>query len=255
MFGTKYALQNLYIYFSSIFCKNDDEIEPKDVYNLMLLFDVLFYVFLLIGLKLNDNLNIRLCILISLFIQIISFGMLFYFYQKYYIVLASIGLLNIGNGLINLSTIRNCLKYFPENYGTINGFLLSATGICSSSLTILGEFYFINPERRELYKDEKYRKIFEKEDYLYDFRFFLFIIGSVIVVCGIIGFLFNFNYKEELINVDKLIVNEIDECDSKSNNKRSSLVKKNTQKIRINNVICSCQNIRLIFFSFFGLSK
>ena len=252
MFGTKYALQNLYIYFASIFYKNDNDIPKNDVYYLMLFSDVLFYLFLLIGLKLNNNLNIRLCILISLIIQFISFGTLFFFYKEFYIFLGSIALLNIGNGLINLSTIRNCWKFFPKKYGIINGFLLSATGICSSLLTILGEFYFINPERKEIYKGEEYKNFFENEDYLKDFQFFLFIIGCVLVVCGIIGFIFNFQYKEESINIDNLIDNEIiDENDSKLEKKR----KKTIQLRSIKDALCSCQNIRLIFFCFFGLRK
>ena len=258
MFGTKYALQNLYIYFSFIFNKSQKDIflDEKDVYYLMLLLDILFYLLLLIGLKLNDHLNIRLCILISLIIQFTAFGMLFFFYKKYYIVLTSIGLLNLGNGLINLSTIRNCWKYFPKNCGTINGFLLSATGICSSLLTLLGELYFINPERKEI---DKNKEFFENEDDLNNFQFFLFIIGCVLAVCGIIGLMFNFHYKEECNNTDDIIDNETgDDNDSISDyilNKRGSLHKKKTIKISINNALCSGQNIRLIFFCFFGLRK
>ena len=258
MFGAKYAIQNLYIYFSSIFIRKEKDIflDEKDVYYLMLLLDILFYLFLLIGLKLNDHLNIRFCILISLFIQFVAFVMIFFFYQKYYMVLTSIGLFNIGNGLINLSTIRNCWNYFPKNYGTINGFLLFATGVCSSLLTLLGELYIINPERQDI---DKHKEFFENEDNLNNFQFFLFIIGCVLAVCGIIGLMLNFHYKEERVNVDEIIDNETgDDNDSISDytlNKRGSLHKKKTIKISINNALCSGQNIRLIIFCFFGLCK
>ena len=253
MLGTKYALHNLYKYFSFILKKNDFDNNEKDIYYLILLFDILFYIFLLVGLKLNDHLNIRLCIFISLIIQFIAFGLIIFFYQEYYIVFTSIGLLNIGNGLINLSTIRNCWKYFPKNYGTINGFLLSATSICSSMIIFLGEFYFINPERKEINED-----FFKNKENLENFQLFLYIIGGVLAVCGIIGLMFNFQYKDESINVDELIDNETgDDNDSISDytlNKRGSLHKK-TIKISINKALCSCQNIRIIFFCFFGLRK
>jgi hypothetical protein len=257
MFGVKYALQNLNIYFSSIFYKNNYNISPRDIYYLTLFIDSLFYFFLIIGVKLGNNISIHLYIFISLFIQYISFGILYYFYEYFYIFLISIGLLNIGNALINLTIIKNCWQYFPKSFGFINGFLLSGTGLCSSLLTYLGEYIYINPEQKKINTNEELKNFFENED---NFKFFLLISGGILVICGIVGFIFNCEFKEEH-SKDELLdsdCGEEEENDSLSNfnlNKRGSLTKKKKVKITINNALCSCQNIRLLFIGFFGLCK
>lgn len=221
----------------------------------MLFIDVLYYLFLLIGLKLDNFINIRLSILISLIIQYLSFALLYFFFKKPFISIMSMGLFHIGNAMSSLISIKNCWKYYKNKLGFINGFILSGAGFSSSILTILGEYFIINPKHKKIYENENYKTSNFEEN----FRLFLFIIAVIIISCGFVSFSFSCQYKEEEFNVDELT--ESDSCaesqDSISDyalSKRVSKQKKNS-KHGLYNALYSGQNIKLICIGFFGLGK
>ena len=252
MFGTKNALINLNNYFSSSFNCNDYNIPPIDTYNLMLFLDILFYLFLTVGTKIGNLMSTRICILISLLIQYSSFTMIIFFNTNPYITLFSLGVFNIGNAISFLTYMKNCWKYYPLKYGSINGIILSGAGISSSILTFLGEI-IINPEKNK--NDDCSENVKNIES-------FLEIVACILLVCGLFGFLFSFQYKEELPPDDKALCrSENGEEDSQeitsdyNISKRTTLFEDKKIKSQLYKSIFSLQNLKLIFIAFIGLRK
>ena len=224
-----------------------------------------------VGEKLGNIINFHICILISIIIQYSAFAILFFFYEKYYIVFISIGLFNIGNAICILTTIKNCWKYFPKSYGFINGFILSGAGLCSSLLTFLGEYIFFNPDKKEIYEEESYKKFLDNYDNFKDnLQLFFYIIIGILVISGIFGLLFNCGYKGDISNIDLLIKKEnVDENENENENENESdfgsfsdynfnnrgSLKIQSKRININNALCSCHNLKLICFGALGLCK
>ena len=264
MLGVKYAFSNLNIYFSSIFYKHDNNksIPPRDNFYLMTLLDVLYYLFLLIGLKLGNNVGPSLCILISLIIQYLSFVLFAFYFENPYNVLLLLGIFNIGNSLSTLTIIKNALKYFPQKIGTINGIILSWSGFSSFILTYLCKFILIKSDIKEIYKKDYYKKNDIDKN---KFMVFIYIIGGILVACGLLSFLFSIEYREEKIirKPSKLNDSESDddsedeeEVISDYNFSRKQSVKTFPNfKIGIYYKIFSCKNLKLICLGFFGLCK
>lgn len=221
----------------------------------MLFADVLFYLFLLIGLKLGNIINIRLFIFISLIIQYLSFALLIFFFKNPWLSIISMGLFNAGNAISNLTIIKNCWKYFKNNYGIVNGIILSGSGFSSSLIMILGE-WIINGDKQKIYENGNFIKI-NIEDKL---RIFLFIIAGIIIISGIFSFSFSYDYKDENEIVDESSENESSEYSQEvisdySLSKRASFYKRKYSKHEVYNSLFSIQNLKLLYFAFFGLGK
>ena len=260
MLGTKYAMTNLNIYFSSEFSYNSSIIiPPRDTYYLMSLLDILYFSFLTIGIKLGNITGPRLCILISLIIQYFSFVLISFFTKNPYVVLISIGLFSVGNSISSLTSIKNCWKFFQDKFGIVLGFILSGSGISSSIFTFLGEFFIFKDfrEKDDIYKNEHYSKI-EVEDKL---KILIYIIAGVLIVFGILSFIISSEYKEEIFDADTLTDSQSGEEGSQDNisdydvSKRESVKKKKFLKTELYNSIFSCQNLKLICIGFLGFCK
>ena len=260
MLGTKYAMTNLNIYFSSEFSYNSSIIiPPRDTYYLMSLLDILYFAFLTIGIKLGNITGPRLCILISLIIQYFSFVLISFFTKNPYVVLISIGLFSVGNSISSLTSIKNCWKFFQDKFGIVLGFILSGSGISSSIFTFLGEFFIFKDfrEKDDIYKNEHYSKI-EVEDKL---KILIYIIAGVLIVFGILSFIISSEYKEEIFDADTLTDSQSGEEGSQDNisdydvSKRESVKKKKFLKTELYNSIFSCHNLKLLCIGFLGFCK
>ena len=258
MLGSKYTWINLNNYFSSYLSHKDnkDYFNPNDIYYLMSFFDVLYYLFIFVGVKLEDLIGLRFSILLSILMQYLSIILIIIFTYDPYFILFSIGLFNMGSGLSNLPSIKNSWKYFPNRQGLILGIILSGSGLSSSILTYLSEFIIINPEREEIKKG-----VFQ-DDINKNFKFYLYICGIFIFLCGIISFFLSFEYKEEVIDIDILTdSNTGDEQSSQeaiSNynlSKRPSLYSTINFKNDLHSALISSQNLKLVFIGVSGLCK
>lgn len=244
------------IYFSSSFYNNDYKILPIDTYYLMLFLDILFYLFLTIGIKIGNLMSTRICILISLLIQYSAFTIIIFFNTNPYITLFSFGMFNLGNAISFLTYLKNCWKYYPTKYGSINGIILSGAGISSSILTFLGEFIIINPKRKEIFKSDN---SLEKVD---NIKLFLVIVAGILIICGLLSFIFSFEYKEELPpDIEVLTESENGEEDSQeitsdyNFSKRPTLFEHKKIKSKLYKSIFSLQHLKLIYIAFIGLRK
>ena len=47
-------------------------------------------------------------------------------FKKYYLVLLAMRIFGLGGGIANLSVIKNCQKYFPENIELVNRIIIGA---------------------------------------------------------------------------------------------------------------------------------
>ena len=257
MLGTKYAFSNLNIYFSSIFYKhnNKKDIHPRDTFYLMTILDILFYLFLTIGLKLSNSIGPRLCILVSLIIQYLSFALFSFYYENPYNALFLLGIFNIGNSLSSLTTIRNTWKYFPSYIGTINGIIISGSGISSFILTYICEFIIVKSNINEIYEKDYYKKNLNISD---NFMIFIYVIGCVLFACGILSFLFCIEYREEIVLKTRLNESESDgeeDISDYDSSRKESLDNSRKINAELYNGLFSCKNLQLIFLGFIGLCK
>ena len=259
MLGTKYAMTNLSIYFSSEFSyKSTNIIPPRDTYYLMSLLNILYFSFLTIGIKLGNITGPRLCILISLIIQYFSFVLISFFTKNPYVVLISIGLFNVGNSISSLTSIKNCWKFFQDRFGIVLGFILSGSGISSSIFTFLGEFFIFKKfKENDIYKNENYKE----NEVEHELKILIYIIAGVLIVFGILSFIISSEYKEEIFDADTLTDSQSGEEGSQDNisdydvSKRESVKKKKLIKTELYNSIFSCQNLKLLCIGFFGFCK
>lgn len=258
MLGTKYSWINLNNYFSSILSQNDSKghFNPNDIYYLMSFFDALYYLFIFVGDKLENMISFRFSIISSILMQYLSIVLIIIFTNNPYFILFSIGLFNMGNGLSHLPSVRNCWKFFPNRQGLLLGIFLSGSGISSSALTYISEFIIINPER----KDSK-NNIFS-DDINNKFKLYLYICGIFLLLCGIISFFLNFEYKEEVIDIDILTDSNTGDDQSSQENlsnynlsKRPSLYSSINLKNDFHSALTSSHNIKLIFIGVSGLCK
>jgi len=96
--------------------------------------DLFIYFTLTLGTKMGNIIGVRLTIVVALACKYISYALLL-FIPNYYIVLIAMCLFGIGNGLGNLTYMKNSWKYFPKSQGLVNGIILGGAGISSSVLT------------------------------------------------------------------------------------------------------------------------
>ena len=109
-----------------------------------------------LGVKLGDKTSPRISTIIGVTIMISSYLILIFF-KNYYLVLLGMGIFGLGDGLGNLSAIKNAWKYFPNNKGLVNGIIIGGLGLSSSFFTPLADF-IINKEGVKTGDDGFYSK-------------------------------------------------------------------------------------------------
>ena len=188
MNGFKYSLSNINSYFASYFYFKGDDINTRDTYFLMPIIDILIYLLLTPGGLLGKKIGIKYVILLMLVFHFAAFIILILFSDNFYLVLLSLGLLGIGSGLSNLNYIRNSWKFFPYNQGLVFGVIISSSGIISTLLTVLADFFIINPDREKTINGIYPKHVAD------NVKKYINIIVIIFVCIDLIGFLLTFDY-------------------------------------------------------------
>ena len=226
--------------------------------------DILIALSLTPGAKLGTKIGTKFSILIMVIFHIISYIILI-FGTKFYIVIISISVFGFGMGLSYLTFVRNCWKYFPDNKGFVNGVIISSSGIFSTFLTILADFFIINPNKEETING------FYPENIALNVEKYVKIITCIMVCIDIIGFLLTFDYdrivetKEEKIK--KLNEKKRESLDSIGINSSSSeSMTLDSENINLNIInepyrkklkeaFFSITNLKFLIFCFCGFCK
>lgn len=200
--------------------------------------DLFIYFTLTLGTKMGNKIGVRLTIIVALACKYASY-LLLLFIPNYYVVLIAMCLFGVGNGLGNLTYMKNSWKYFPKSQGLINGIILGGAGISSSILTPLADFFIINPDKEKA--DEKTGLY--PEDVGNRVPKYLIILLIIFSVLGLFSLIFNLPFKEE--------------DDTKPTEKEENLIKPlpGEAESSLKETFFSIKNSMLICFCFCGFCK
>ena len=154
--------------------------------------DLFIYFTLTLGTKMGNKIGVRLTIIVALACKYISYALLL-FIPNYYVVLFAMCLFGVGNGLGNLTYMKNSWKYFPKLQGLVNGIILGGAGISSSVLTPLADYVIINPDKE---KANEETGLYPKEVGDRVPKYLIILLISFLVL-GLFSLIFNFPYEEE----------------------------------------------------------
>ena len=250
MNGSLYTWSNLNQYFASYLKHNgNDDLVPEDTSFLMPCIFLVQYCFMTIGVKLGDTVGPRFSTLIGICTMYASYAIMIFF-TNYYLVLVAMGVFGLGDGLANLSVIKNCWKYFPNNAALVNGIIIGGLGISSAILTPIADYFIINPKGLE--PDEN--GIYDKDiaNNLLNFLYFLLIL---FLVLGLFAVAFTFKYEpEELSSNSEYVFKKAGNLEM--DNSSSNANKKQESNLRL---LCdgfwSLTNLTLALFCFCGPCK
>ena len=192
MNGSLYTWSNLNQYFASYLKHNGNpNVVPEDTSFLMPCIFLVQYCFMTIGVNLGNKVGPRFSTLIGISFMYISY-LIMIFFSNYYLVLVAMGIFGLGDGLANLSVIKNCWKYFPGHEALINGIIIGGLGISSAILTPIADYIIINPNHVEPINDI-YPKVIANNllNFLYILSCFFLVLGTIAVTC-------TFKYEDEM---------------------------------------------------------
>ena len=192
MNGSIYTWSSINSYFASYLHYNGNEkITTTDTYFLMPCIFLVQYCFMTIGVNLGNKVGPRFSTLIGISFMYISY-LIMIFFSNYYLVLVAMGIFGLGDGLANLSVIKNCWKYFPGHEALINGIIIGGLGISSAILTPIADYIIINPNHVEPINDI-YPKVIANNllNFLYILSCFFLVLGTIAVTC-------TFKYEDEM---------------------------------------------------------
>lgn len=247
MNGSLYTWASINPYFASyLYYNGNPDVKPEDTAFLMPCIFLIQYCFMTIGVKLGDCVGPRFATLIAICFMYVSYAIMLLF-KNYYLILAAMGIFGLGDGLGNLSVIKNAWKYFPEHTALVNGIIIGGLGISSAVLTPIADYIIINPENIDTDDNGYYPK--NVADNLVKFLYFLSIL---FLILGVIAFSLTFKYENEPSSTDdifgKAAEMESEERPSLSTERRSSM-----------KVLCegfwSWKNFILFCFCFCGPCK
>ena len=190
MNGSLYVWSNLNVYFASYLKHNgNDDLRPEDTAFLMPCIFLIQYCFMTIGVKLGNKIGPRYVTLIGILFMYASYTIMILF-KKYYLILIAMGIFGLGDGIANLSVIKNCWRYFPKNTALVNGIIIGGLGLSSCILTPIADYIIINPD-----KAEPIDGIYEKDiaDNLLKYLHFIFVL---FLILGLFAVIFTIKYEE-----------------------------------------------------------
>ena len=193
MNGRIYTWSSINSYFASYLHYNGNEkITTTDTFFLMPCIFLVQYFFMSPGVKLGDKISARGSTIVAVVLMVGSYFFLI-FSKNFLVIIFGFCIFGLGDGLGNLSVIKNCWLYFPNNKALVNGIILGAYGISSAILNPLADFIFINPDKKEPEEGEYYPE--DVANNLLNFLYFIMILFSVI---GTLAILLTFPYEEDL---------------------------------------------------------
>lgn len=232
---------------------------PKDLYFLMPCSDLFIYIFNTFGLKIGDEIGSKNAVLLSLFLEFITFGILLYIHN-YYMVLIAMGIFGVGIATNSIITIKNCWKYYPGKKGLIYGINVGAAGISTSFFTPIADFWIINKDKEKTEKTGLYpRKVADR------LPTYLYVLVGIFFVFGIISYVLTFNYEDVIENqeIGRLTEGEDEEkTETKKEENKDEKEKINGKKILrkvtykdLFKVFISKKNLQMLVFIASGPCK
>ena len=192
MNGSLYTWSSLNQYFASyLYYHGYKDLVPEDMTFLMPIIFLVQYCFMTIGVKLGDKVGPRFSTLIGICFMYISYLIMIIF-TNYYLVLIAMGIFGLGDGLANLSVIKNCWKYFPEHKALVNGIIIGGLGLSSAILTPIADYIIINPDKVNPDGNNIYPE--EIANNLLNFLYFILIL---FLFLGAIAVIFTFKFEME----------------------------------------------------------
>ena len=220
--------------------------------------DILISLFLTPGAKLGLKLGTTYSNILMLAFHLISLTVLV-FANRFYLIIISLVIFGIGSGLVHITYVRNCWKYFPGHQGLVNGIIISSSGILSTFMTALADFIVVNPNREETI-DGIYPKHVAKNMANYSK-----VIAAILGMIDLIGFFCIFDYDEisetEEEKIKKLnerkrnSLETIDINSSKNDYNVSNQDNTNNNKVKLRTVFFSKLNLQFFSFCFCGFCK
>ena len=197
MNGSLYTWSNLNQYFASYLKHNGNpDLVPEDTSFLMPCIFLVQYCFMTIGVSLGNKVGPRFSTLIGICFMYISY-LIMIFFTNYYLILVAMGIFGLGDGLANLSVIKNCWKYFPDHKALVNGIIIGGLGLSSAVLTPIADYFIINPDGKEPETGGIYPK--EIADNLMNFLYFLSILFLILGFFAV-AFTFTFQFEDNSAN-------------------------------------------------------
>lgn len=249
MNGSLYTWSNLNQYFASYLKYNGNpDLVPEDTSFLMPCIFLVQYCFMTIGVKLGNKVGPRISTLIGIVTMYISYFIMIFF-TNYYLILVAMGVFGLGDGLANLSVIKNCWKYFPDNAALVNGIIIGGLGISSAVLTPIADYFIINPDRKEPDDDGIY-----SEDIANNLLNFLYFLLLLFLVLGFFAVAFTFKFEAEQ-NSAAYVFGKAGEMEKEMNNEENDTEKKEGELRVLCNGFWSWTNLTLSLFCFCGPCK
>ena len=199
MIGSVYTWFTLNQYVASYLHNNGhEEIKQEDTAFLMPSIFLVGCLFLTIGVKLGNCMGPRLITFFSVLFMCGSFAVLYFFKDNLYFVLGAMGLFGLGEGLGNLSVIKNCWKYFPNRLGLINGVIIGGLGLSSCALTPIADYFILNSSKNKPIDG------YYSQSITNNWPTYLLIVLILFGVLGLLAIVLTFKYEDEDVNLDDL---------------------------------------------------
>ena len=251
MNGSLYTWSSISSYFASYLKHNGNpDLKLEDTFFLMPCIFLVQYCFMTIGVELGDKIGPRLISLIGVSIIIISY-LIMIFTTNFYLVLLAMGIFGLGDGLSNLSVIKNCWKYFPDQTGLVSGIIGGGLGLSSCLLTPLADYVIINPDQKQSING------FYEKDVADNLKKYLYFLLTLFFILGTISVTFTFKYEEENISIKSAESLEYKKIDG-INEKKEKIINNEQKGDRMKKLMkgfLSITNLQLFSFCFCGPCK
>ena len=196
--GSLYSWAGINGYFMSYLkYKDSPSIEIKDGYFFSPIITFTSMCFSPLMTLIDAKIGLKLISLMSTILVIIT-NLLLYYSTNIYYVYGCMVLFGIINAMNYMPLIKNCLLYFPDKKGLINGFVLFGYGTSSLIYNSFAD-YIINPEYQKINPSTGF---FDK-DIAFNVKKYLLFFNIFNGTFAILSFLFNFEYKEEDVPITK----------------------------------------------------
>ena len=196
------------------------------------------YFFMTLGVKLGDTITARGTSIISVILLILSYLILIQF-PNFNMVLIGMSIFGIGNGLGNLSVIKNCWRYFPNNKALINGIILTGFGISSSFYSFFADI-IIN-YNKEPTDNQGYYSIEISNNLIAFLKFNLY----TIIFLGSFSIILTFPFKKEEDFINNIEIRNEIEIENENENENENLI----------DAFFSIPNLQLAIICFCGPCK
>ena len=143
-----------------------------------------------LGVKLGDTITARGSTLVAIILMFFSYLILIIF-PKYKYVILGMSIFGIGDGLGNLSVIKNCWRYFPNNKGLVNGIILTGFGTSTAVLSPVAD-YLINYNKEGTDSQGYY-----SAEVSLNLLIYLKFVFYLIIILGTISIILTFPYENE----------------------------------------------------------